>query len=177
MEQKRLHIRGTGQAPPANMRDLHYYALAIISYQSIAGPRRKVSDIVWVVYEYPRRRDDCGKDVWGWGRQRWPGREVFINPLSPTRVYTRRYTWSPLYILVMLFFSHPLCTHTRLWTVRVPLSTSRSSARVQRRPGLITQTRGPLWLVTRIPDITFTHVIPHQFLETKAANAWRREWG
>lgn len=45
------------------MHDLHYYTVAIISYQSIAGPRRKVSDIVWVVYEYHDGEMIAGKTV------------------------------------------------------------------------------------------------------------------
>lgn len=50
----------------------------------------------------------------------------------------------------------------------VPLSTSCSPAFNAAWP-YNSNVETPL-TGTRIPDITFTHVIPHQFLETKAAN-------
>lgn len=61
-----------------------------------------------------------------------------------------------------------------LYVCVVPLSTSCSSAHVQAWP-YNSNVETPL-TGTRIPDITFTHVIPHQFLETKAVNIWWREW-
>lgn len=149
--------RRTGQALPTNMRDLHYYAFAIISYQNIAGLRCKVSNIVWVVYEYPRRRDDCGEDGCEGDREGW-SEEAFINPLSPTRVYIRAdvHTYSPLHILAMFFFSHPLYVYTCLRTcictcmcVRVcgPSFDLMFERPRSTQPGLITQTWRPLWLV------------------------------
>lgn len=153
------------------MSDLHYYALAIISYQNIARLRCKVSDVVWVVYEY-RDGEMIAEETEGWSG------EAFIKPLSPTRVYTCKYTCSPLHILVILFFSHPSCVYKPLracmyvWSLFRPhVRTPAFNAAWPYNSNVETPLTG-----TRIPDITFTHVIPHQFLETKAANIWRREW-
>lgn len=105
----------------------------------------------------------------------WSG-EAFINPLSSTRVYTHRYTCDLLHILVMLFFSHPLCVYTRLWIIcvwslfRPHVRAPAFNAAWPYNSNVETPLTG-----TRILDITFTHVIPHQFLETKAANIWWRE--
>lgn len=76
----------TGQALPANMSDLHYYALAIISYQNIAGPRCKVSDVVWVVYEYRDGEMIAGKTVRGEEEQRGD-RERRLSNLCPRHAY------------------------------------------------------------------------------------------
>lgn len=54
-----------------------------------------------------------------------------------------------------------------LWSLFRPCS--RAHSRLT-RPSLIIQTWGTPLTGTHIPDITFTHVILHQFLETKAAN-------
>lgn len=164
------------------MRDLHYYALAIISYQNIAGPRCKVSDIVWVVYEYPRRRDDCGKDgLKGWESQKGGGwsEERRLSTLCPRHAYIRHADIHAVRFIFSWCSSRTLHVYTRLWVyvgIRVvPLSTC-SSARVQRAAWPYNSNVETPLTGTRIPDITFTHVIPHQFLETKAANVWWREW-
>lgn len=61
-----------GQARPMNMHDFHYYVVAIISYHNIVGSRHKVSDIVWVVYEYRDGEMIAEKTVrWEDGGRRW----------------------------------------------------------------------------------------------------------
>jgi len=164
-----------------NMRNLHYYALTIISYQNIAGPRRKVSDVVWVVYEYSRRRDDCGEDGWGWGRLRG-GREKRLSTLCPWHEYICADIHAVRFIFSWCSSSRTLCARARVCGICVRMCSPSFDVVPHVRAPAFNATwpynsnvETPL-TGTRIPDITFTHVIPHQFLETKATNIWWREW-
>lgn len=88
----------------------------------------------------PRRRERWLREkTVGLGSKGWKveAGEAFINPLSPTRAYTRRYTCSPLHILATLFLSH-FPSHI-LWSLFRPCSRAHSHARLT-RPSLIIQT-------------------------------------
>lgn len=120
----------------------------------------KVSDVVWVVYEYR----DTGVSVTvedDWGRLDAsenagvvPG-SVYQPSVPDKRAYRRGiYTNADLSSASQIFL---YCAATSSW-------------------GVITQMPRLLWLVrTRTTDITFIHVIPHQLLETKAKHIWRFE--
>lgn len=99
------------------MYNLHYYAVAIIPYQSIASLWRKVLDVVWVVYEYR----DAGVIVAvedDWGR-----RDAVENgEEGPVGVY------------------QPSVPDKRI-------QAQTSYSRAQPPCGVITQTHRPLWLV------------------------------
>lgn len=129
----------------------------------------------------------AGKTVWR-GRQRgvggggwwWWSEERRLSTLCPRHayIYAQIYMRSASYSRDALLLApsmytrarEPMCTY--VWSHSRPHV--RAPAFNAARP-YNSNVETPL-TGTRIPDITFTHVIPHQFLETKAANVWWREW-
>lgn len=136
-----IESRSAGQ-----IRDLHYYAAAIISYRSIAGRRREVSDIVWVVYEYCDGEMIAREDWVEGGRGR-------LSFLCRRHAHIR----SDIHVRFIFFLSHFLPL-----TLRSLSDLALERTRLT-HPGLIIQTWGtppPPLTGTRIPDITFTYVMP-----------------
>lgn len=136
-----------------NVCNFHSYPVAIIPYQSSNGSRCKLSDVVWVVYEYR----DAGmivavaEDDWGrWRRCRWKRRGGTSGRLST------------------------LCP----WQACIQTESMyrRSSRRRDSRDTLMHGIE-PVWRYnsnantpltsTATADITFIHVILHRFFETK----------
>lgn len=103
------------------------------------------------------------------------GRGVYQTSVPDTRIYAQIYMQSASYSRDVLLLAPFVCVPSACERVCTSLFRPHVRAPAFNAAWPYNSNVETPLTGTRIPDITFTHVIPHQFLETKAANIWWRE--